>query len=154
MEETNLAPIELSRGELLSSADRRALKARAHGLAPVAMIGASGLTPNVVAEIERCLAAHELIKIRAFSDDRGERDAWMAELCRQTGAQAVQHIGKVLVIYREQAMDAPPEPVSPPASKARRVKKVAPPRKGYAVLSHTGRPPRPGKSPRKKPRVR
>jgi len=90
----------------LTSSDRRRLRASAHALAPVVMISASGLTEALFAEIERGLAAHELIKIRAFSDERGERVAWMRAICERLGAAPVQHIGKILVAFRPRPADA------------------------------------------------
>jgi putative YhbY family RNA-binding protein len=84
----------------LSPGERRAQRARAHRLTPVVMISAAGPGPAVIAEVERALAAHELIKIRAFSDERDERDAWLNAICESVTAAPVQHIGKVLVIYR------------------------------------------------------
>jgi len=85
----------------LTPAERRDLKARAHALNPVLMISEAGLSPSVLAEAERCLKSHELIKIRVFSTDRDSRDLLLQELCLRTGAMPVQHIGKVLVIYRK-----------------------------------------------------
>jgi RNA-binding protein len=87
----------------LTPAQRQYLKGLAHGLQPVAMIGSNGLTPAVLKEIERGLAAHELIKIKAASDEAATRRAWLEEICSATGAQAVQQIGKVLVVYRAAA---------------------------------------------------
>ena len=86
--------IELTPGE------RRALKARAHHLQPVVMIGDAGLTPAVLKEIDTHLKSHELIKIRAPGADRHHRDQLMNEICRALEAGAVQHIGKVLVVFR------------------------------------------------------
>ena len=77
------------------------LKAKAHRLEPVVIIGAKGLTEEVCAEVERALAAHELIKIRAAAMDRHERERTLRDICARVGAQPVQSIGKVLVIYRE-----------------------------------------------------
>ena len=91
--------------EVLSPAERKALKARAHALEPVVLIGGEGLSDAVIAEIDRALAAHELIKVRAPGLERAEREAALGEICARCGAQAVQHIGKVLVLYRK----APPE---------------------------------------------
>jgi putative YhbY family RNA-binding protein len=84
----------------LSPTRRRELKARAHALDPVVLIGGDGLTSAVVSEIDRSLKSHELIKIRVNTDRPG-REAILGEICGRTGAQAVQHIGKILVIFRE-----------------------------------------------------
>jgi putative YhbY family RNA-binding protein len=85
----------------LAPARRSELRAQAHKLDPVVIIGDKGLTDLVVAEIDRSLKAHELIKVRAATDDRKARESWMAEICERLQAHAVQLIGKVLVIYRE-----------------------------------------------------
>lgn len=84
----------------LTPAQRQYLKGLAHGRQPVVMIGSNGLTPAVLKEIERGLAAHELIKIKAASDELETRRTWLEEICAATGAAPVQQIGKVLVIYR------------------------------------------------------
>ena len=89
----------------LDSAERRALRARAHHLQPVVMISNAGLKPEVVREIDANLTSHELIKIRVLGDDRETRKNLVSEICAATGAQPVQEIGKILVIYRP----APPE---------------------------------------------
>ena len=98
--------------EPLKPADRRKLKALAHALKPVVMIGNDGLTPGVLAEIERALKSHELIKIRVHGDDREARLDWLARICEFTTAAPVQHIGKLLTIYRPnpelQAKNVPP----------------------------------------------
>ncbi len=85
----------------ISSAERRALKARAHALDPVVLVGDGGVTDGVVAEVERALAAHELIKVRAGGLERGARELAMAEICERTGAEPVQAIGKVMVLWKE-----------------------------------------------------
>jgi RNA-binding protein len=84
----------------LSPARRRELKARAHKLEPVVFVGGAGLSTAVVAEIDRSLKAHELIKVRVNAD-RDARESMLVEICGKTGAQAVQHIGKILVLFRE-----------------------------------------------------
>jgi RNA-binding protein len=86
---------------MLSPTDRKSLKVRAHPLEAVVTIGAKGLTGEVLAEIERALKAHELIKIRAAGLERDAREHALAAICAKTGAQAVQHIGKVLVLFRK-----------------------------------------------------
>lgn len=106
----------------LTPAERQALKGRAHRLNPVVLIGESGLGPAVLAEIDRALNAHELIKIRVMGAARDTREALLAEVCGATGAAPVQHIGKVLVVYRERppeaAEDIPPPRKAPPRRRA------------------------------------
>jgi putative YhbY family RNA-binding protein len=85
----------------LSPARRRELKARAHALDPVVLVGGSGVSERVIAEIDRSLKSHELVKVRVNDADRSMREAMLEEICRRTGAQAVQHIGKTLVLFRE-----------------------------------------------------
>jgi putative YhbY family RNA-binding protein len=84
----------------LSPAERKARRADAHHLEPVVMIGNDGLTPAVVKEVDAALGAHGLIKVRVFSDDRAVREAVLAELTMRLGAAPVQHIGKLLVLWR------------------------------------------------------
>jgi RNA-binding protein len=86
---------------MLTAALRKALKAKAHKLDPVVHVGAKGLTDEVIAEIDRALHAHELIKGRAASLDRDAREEAFGRIAEKTGAQAVQHIGKVLVLFRK-----------------------------------------------------
>ena len=86
---------------MLTAAERKSLKAKAHKLEPVVQIGAKGLTGEVVAEIERALVAHELIKVRAGTLGRDERDAILKEIIGRTRAEQVQQVGKVFVLYRK-----------------------------------------------------
>jgi len=90
----------------LSPIERKKLKARAHALNPIVHIGGKGLTEGVIAEVGRALDAHELIKVRAGSMERDDREAALAEICTRLDAQPVQHIGKVLVIYRQKLEDS------------------------------------------------
>jgi RNA-binding protein len=65
----------------------------------------------VIAEIDRALGAHELIKIRAAPLNRDEREVALASICERTNAHPVQHIGKLLIVYRQKPRpEAPPEP--------------------------------------------
>jgi RNA-binding protein len=84
----------------LTPAERSALRAEAHGLNPVVMIGEAGLTPAVMKEIASSLDAHGLIKVRVFGDDREARVAIYEQICEELEAAPVQHIGKLLVLYR------------------------------------------------------
>ena len=86
---------------MLSAAERKQLKARAHKLEPVVIIGTKGLTDEVVKEVDLALKAHELIKVRAPGMERDMREVALQELCERTGADPVQSIGKVFVIYRK-----------------------------------------------------
>jgi len=128
----------------LTPAQRQALKGRAHALDPVVLIGNAGLTPAVLAEIHRALDSHELVKIRILGDDRQARERLMAEICGATGAAPVQHIGKVIVVFRERPEESQPEP-PPRAVKA--AKRVTPRRPGADARNRTRRPspPRRGK---------
>lgn len=101
---------------LLSPQTRRALRARAHALKPVVMISEQGLTPGVVAEIERGLVSHGLIKIRVTGHERDGRDELLTQVCSKTDSHAVQHIGKILVIYREQPEAKPAAAIRRPRS--------------------------------------
>ena len=84
----------------LTVEQRKYLKAQAHALKPVVMIGSQGLSEAVIKEAERAIAAHELIKIRVLGDERDAREAYLAQLCEALNAAPVQHIGKLLLIYR------------------------------------------------------
>jgi len=97
----------------LSPKRRSELRAEAHKLNPVVLIGDKGLTDEVIAEIDRSLKAHELIKVRAASAERDARDAWLETICQRLKAHPVQQIGKVFVIYRERTDEE--EAAPPPA---------------------------------------
>jgi RNA-binding protein len=108
----------------LTPLERRELRARAHRLHPVVIVGDAGLTPEVVREIDANLKSHELIKVRLTGDDREARGAASAEICDATGARPVQQIGKILVIYRERPPDEEKGPKRRRARKApRRIKR-------------------------------
>jgi len=108
----------------LSSAERKLLKARAHTLKPVVTIGNEGLSAPVLREIEICLKAHDLIKIRVTGDDRDARLALLGEICSRSGASPVQHIGKILVVYRENQEEPASAPKQrPPRKQPRRTKR-------------------------------
>jgi len=84
----------------LSTGQRKSLRASAHHLDPVVMIGTDGLTPAVHKELDVALCAHGLIKVRVLSDSREQREALLADAAERLGAAAVQHIGKLLVLWR------------------------------------------------------
>lgn len=86
----------------LTPAERREHRANAHHLDPVVLIGGDGLTPAVQKEVDAALAAHGLIKVRVFNDDRAAREAMYQQLAHDLGAAPIQHIGKLLVLWRPQ----------------------------------------------------
>lgn len=92
----------------LTPAERSALRSDAHALNPVVIIGDAGLTDAVLKEIDTSLNAHGLIKIRVFGDDRDARVEMYDTICDKLDAAPVQHIGKLLVVYRPQK-DIPKE---------------------------------------------
>ena len=85
---------------ILTSAQRQALRGRAHGLRPVVLLGAAGLTDKVLREIDRALAAHALIKVKVANDDRDERIQIAADAAEKLSAANVQSIGKMIVLFR------------------------------------------------------
>jgi putative YhbY family RNA-binding protein len=85
---------------LLTPAQRKVHRADAHHLDPVVMVGGDGLTPAVKKEMDAALNAHGLIKVRIFSDDRVAREAMFQTLADELNAAPIQHIGKLLVLWR------------------------------------------------------
>ena len=114
----------------LDPTTRRALRARAHHLDAVVTIGHHGLTAPVLHEIDIALRAHELIKVRVFGDDRAAREAMLETICHAVEAAPVQHVGKLLVLWRaapEKPAAAPPRPRDAPRREsARRAREPAP----------------------------
>ena len=133
--------------KILSPAQRSALRARGHALSPLVRIAAKGLSPSVLAEIDRCLASHELLKIRLFDADHEARETMLGEICAALDASPVQHIGKLLLIWREKPQQVA-APVTPPARR-----RGAPRLTKKAQAEVAGRPvgPAPGKAPSRPP---
>ena len=84
----------------LTPAQRKEHRADAHHLDPVVMIGSDGLTPAVQKETDAALNAHGLIKVRVLSDERETREGIFAALSEALSAAPIQHIGKLLVLWR------------------------------------------------------
>jgi RNA-binding protein len=116
----------------LTPAQRRALRAKAHHLQPVVIVGQHGLSPAVLNEVDLALEKHELIKVRVFSDDRTERERLLAKLCAEMECAAVQHLGKVFVLWREGPEEPKPAPQrrEPKAATKSGAKRPKPPRTG------------------------
>jgi putative YhbY family RNA-binding protein len=106
----------------LTSARRSELRAQAHSLRPVVLIGDAGLGPAVLNEIDRNLASHELIKIRISAAPQAARATMLAEICDALAAAPVQHIGKTLVVFR-------PRPEEPTAKTQKTRTRRKPPRR-------------------------
>lgn len=85
---------------ILTPAQRKAHRSDAHHLNPVVLVGGDGLTDAVKKEVDAALKAHGLIKVRVFSDDRAQREAFLATLADELDAAPIQHIGKLLVLWR------------------------------------------------------
>lgn len=110
----------------LTPAQRRALKADAHHLNPVVLMGKDGLTAAVTREIDNALTTHALIKVRVTGDDRHQRSVVFETLADQLGAACVQQIGKLLVLWRplpEPSTERPADSERKPGPKTVRILK-------------------------------
>ncbi len=87
----------------LNTAQRTHLRRLGHDLEPVVLVGQNGISPNLVAEFERALNDHELVKVRARVGDRKLRDEILDELARSAGAEIIQRVGHVALYYRRDA---------------------------------------------------
>jgi RNA-binding protein len=102
---------------------RRYLRALGQRLTPSLHVGHEGVTDGVVRQAETLLEAHELIKVRVAGDDRAAREAILRRICDELQAAAVQHIGKVLVIYRQKTEKPKPKPSKPRRKPVRQLKR-------------------------------
>ena len=100
----------------LTPAERKEKRGDAHHLDPVVMVGADGLTPAVLKEAEVAIKSHGLIKVRVFSDDRAAREAMLLEMADKLDAAPIQHIGKLLVLWRPLAEDHSAPEIEPGAA--------------------------------------
>ena len=124
----------------LSPTRRRALRAAAHHLNPVVAISQKGLTPSVVTEIDRCLKAHELIKVRLYGIERELREALFEQIGAALNCHTVQHIGNLLVLWRpdpgkDSVPDRPPQYGAPATAKGRGATPIT--KKQAAERGHT-----------------
>jgi RNA-binding protein len=88
---------------VLTSAGKKQLKARAHALKPVVLVGQHGVTAAVMASVDEALVAHELIKIRLPAGDRTERNLLAVQIAAGLDADVVSTIGRVVILYRRRA---------------------------------------------------
>src|SRR3546814_2936264 len=104
----------------ITSKERSALRAAAHPLRPVVLIGDRGLSDSVLKEIDLNLNAHQLIKIRVGGQERDARDAMLETICDKLSCAPVHHLGKTLIIYRPDAAAIPAHNESPMPTRALR----------------------------------
>jgi RNA-binding protein len=112
----------------LTIAERKQHRADAHHLDPVVMIGNDGLTPAVTKEVDAALKAHGLVKVRVHGDDRAQRESIFQTLAEELGAAPIQHIGKLLILWRPK----------PPKERAEDEDRMPGPR-DYKVLKYSKR---------------
>jgi RNA-binding protein len=93
---------------VLTAKERSKLKARAHSLEPNVSVGHAGATAAVVAEVERALAKHELIKVKVQIDDRDARKQIGEDLASAAGAAVVHRVGKIVILFRPKPKEPPP----------------------------------------------
>ena len=115
---------------ILTPAERNDKRGLAHHLDPVVMIGNDGLTPAVEREVDAALKSHGLIKVRMFSDERSAREAALAQLADTLDAAPVQHIGKLLVLWRPPVEKEKAEPAT--RKPGPRIVKIVKPSKSQA----------------------
>ena len=84
----------------LSESQKKYLRGLGHELKPLIMVGDAGLSEGLLAEFESTLLYHELIKVRIKSGDRAARDEMISELCSQSGAELIQKIGNIALLFR------------------------------------------------------
>ena len=111
----------------LSANDTRALRAAAHKLKPIVLIGKAGVTEAVLAELNIALDHHELIKIKVPGEDREARRVAIEAVAGQSGAQLVQVIGHIAVLYRKAPQETKKLQKPKPALKSQRAAPVRKP---------------------------
>jgi len=84
----------------LTARQRHALRARAHGLKPLVIVGEGGAADGVIREIDRCLAHHQLVKVRVNAADRAQREGLIERIRAATRAELVARVGHVATLYR------------------------------------------------------
>ena len=89
----------------LAAAQKRYLRGLAHPLKPVLQVGAKGVSPSLLSELDGALEHHELIKVRVVAADRESRDAWIEALLEGSDAALVQRVGHTVSLYRPRLKD-------------------------------------------------
>ena len=95
-----LATLAASCRPSIATAQKRYLRSLAHDLKPVILVGAKGVTPALLAELDLALEHHELVKLKIAAGDRDERDAWVNEILKASGVALVQRVGNIATVFR------------------------------------------------------
>jgi RNA-binding protein len=85
---------------MLDKETKRTLKAQAHPLKPLVQIGRNGLTPAALANIDKALTDHTLIKVK-FNDHKTQKKELSDTIAQQTKADIVDLIGNTLILHRQ-----------------------------------------------------
>lgn len=85
----------------MDTATKKMLKAKAHHLKPVVLVGSNGVTGSVIAETDAALKAHELIKVKIYGAEKEDRMLMSEELTNKVQAELVQMIGNISVLFRK-----------------------------------------------------
>ena len=94
----------------MNTLQKQTLKAQAHHLKPVLLLGAKGLTPAVIEEAKVALLTHELIKVKIQGIEKEERTITANALCEATAAELVQLIGNTAILYKKNMEKKPATP--------------------------------------------
>jgi RNA-binding protein len=84
----------------LTNSQKRYLKGLAHDLRPVILVGAKGVSPALLAELDTALEQHELLKVKIAAEDRETRDSWIDEMVNASQSGLVARIGNIAVLFR------------------------------------------------------
>ncbi|HAD08934.1 MAG TPA: ribosome assembly RNA-binding protein YhbY [Porticoccaceae bacterium] len=91
----------------LSSTNKKHLRRIGHSLTPIVTVAGKGLSENVVAELNRALDDHELIKVKLAVGDKAARQAVINEISTTCEAQVVQTIGHIALLFKKSAHPDP-----------------------------------------------
>ncbi len=93
-------PVRAAAPIALAAAQKRYLRSLTHTLKPVILVGAKGVTPALLGELDSALEHHELVKVKVAAEDRDTRDAWIAEIVKAADAALVQRVGNIASVFR------------------------------------------------------
>lgn len=85
----------------LTEQQKKKLRGLGHSLKPVILVGSAGLSPSLLEEFQRSLEHHELMKVKVSLGDREARDAAIQQLCAHSGAELIQRVGNIGLLFRK-----------------------------------------------------